>query len=218
MHPESKDYMAKAFRTHAAGLAPGKVLDVGASGQGGYREIWESKGWTYHALELAPGPAVDVVLDDPWIFPLENDSYDAVISGQMLEHNAFFWLSFLEMARVLKMDGLMVHIAPSRGAPHKGPQDCWRFYRDGMVALAEWAGLECLDARTDWAPEHFEYYGKPRHARMRNEMLEGLRNWGTTWGDTVGVFKKTTPTRDASGMDYIRRFAAMNPAPDKTQG
>ena len=52
----------------------------------------------------------------PWIFPLEDDSYDAVISGQMLEHNAFFWLTFLEMARVLKMGGLMIHIAPSRGA------------------------------------------------------------------------------------------------------
>ncbi|MCB1358507.1 MAG: methyltransferase domain-containing protein [Maritimibacter sp.] len=214
MHDESKRYMRAAFETHAQGRPAGLVLDVGAGRKPGFhRRLWEGGGWRYHGLDLAEGPNVDVRIEDPWIFPLENDSYDAVISGQMLEHNAFFWLTFLEMARVLKMGGLMIHIAPSRGIEHRDPVDCWRFYRDGMAALADWSGLDCIEATTDWAPEHFAFIDRfPRHKRRTETLRKTMRSENTDWGDTVGVFVKTRPTGTARGMDYMRRFAALHPA------
>ncbi|RME15891.1 MAG: methyltransferase domain-containing protein [Alphaproteobacteria bacterium] len=213
MHRESKLYMKSAFERHAAPRGPGRVLDVGASGKRPFfRELWEGGGWHYDGLDLAAGPNIDIVLDDPWKFPIEDDSYDAVISGQMLEHNEFFWLTFLEMARVLKMGGLMIHIAPSRGLEHRDPQDCWRFYRDGMTAMAKWAGLDCIEATTDWAPEHFAYIDRfPKHAKRARHLRRTMRSAGTDWGDTVGVFVKTTDTARALGMDYIRAFAARFP-------
>ncbi|MCB1337023.1 MAG: methyltransferase domain-containing protein [Maritimibacter sp.] len=213
MHAESKDYMEAAFRKHAAGRAPGLVLDVGAGRKRGFhRRLWEAGGWTYHGLDLAEGPNVDVIPDDPWHFPVDPERYDAVISGQMLEHNEFFWLTFLEMARVLKPGGLMIHIAPSRGIEHRDPQDCWRFYRDGMTALAKWSGLDCIETTTDWAPEHFAFIGRyPRHTRRVAALKQTMRRAGTDWGDTLGVFVKTKPTGEALGMDYIRQFAARLP-------
>jgi SAM-dependent methyltransferase len=221
MHEESRHYMHEAFLAHAAKRPPGLVLDVGAGARLGFhRTLWEGQGWRYHGLDLAEGPNVDVRLDDPWLFPLDDNAYDAVISGQMLEHNEFFWLTFLEMARVLKMGGLMIHIAPSRGIEHRDPQDCWRFYRDGMTALARWAGLDCIEATTDWAPEHFAFIDRfPRHKRRAKFLRKTMRRAGTDWGDTVGVFVKTRETSDAAGMGYIRRFAALHPAtPGDPQG
>lgn len=210
MHTESRIYMRDAFRVHAAGRDPGLVLDVGAGPKPGmYRNLWEGGGWTYHGLDLAPGPNVDIVPDDPWIFPLEDASYDAVISGQMLEHNEFFWLTFLEMARVLRLGGLMIHIAPSRGIEHRDPQDCWRFYRDAMTALARWSGLDCIEATTDWSTAQFDYAIRvPRYSKRAKEMRTTLRREDTDWGDTVGVFVKTTESKDALGMSYLRRLAA----------
>lgn len=212
MHRESLRYMKDAFVRHALVRPAGKVLDIGASGKRAwYRDIWQDGGWTYDGLDMADRPNVDIVLDDPWKFPLEDDSYDAVISGQMLEHNEFFWLTFLEMARVLKMGGLMIHIAPSRGMEHRDPQDCWRFYRDGMDALAKWSGLDVLEATTDWAPEHFGYAKRfPKHRRRVPELQETMRNEDTDWGDTVGIFVKTTETSDAMGMQYVRHFADLH--------
>lgn len=214
MHKESKEYMRDAFLRHAAKRPPGKVLDIGASGKRPwFRNYWETGGWEYHGLDLAPGPNIDVVLDDPWKFDLPSDSYDAVISGQMLEHNEFFWLTFLEMSRVLKLGGLMIHIAPSRGPEHRDPQDCWRFYRDGMAALAKWGGFDVLETTTDWAPEHFDYYERfPKHRRRAKALRQTMRTAETDWGDTVGVFVKTVETRDAMGMDYVRHFADLHPA------
>jgi SAM-dependent methyltransferase len=216
MHKESKQYMRRAVRRYAAERPAGRVLDVGASGQRPwFRNMWEEIGWEYHGLDLEPGPNIDVVLDDPWKFGLEAASYDAVISGQMLEHNEFFWLTFLEMARVLKMGGLMVHIAPSRGPEHRDPQDCWRFYRDGMLAMAKWAGLEVLETTTDWAPEHFDYYERfPRFAKRVKALKKTMLSEGTDWGDTVGIFEKRVETAECLGMDYIRHFAALH-APEK---
>lgn len=219
MHKESKRYMRDAFLRHAAVREPGTVLDIGASGKRPwFRHIWEDGGWAYHGVDLVEGPNIDVVLEDPWKFPLADDSYDAIISGQMLEHNEFFWLTFLEMSRVLKMGGLMIHIAPSRGPEHRDPQDCWRFYRDGMEAMAKWAGLECIETTTDWAPEHFDYYERfPKHRKRLPALKESMRTQETDWGDTVGVFVKTEETAASMGMEYVRHFADLHAGSAKTK-
>ena len=207
MHPESVRYMRECLDIHAADQPPGRVLDVGAwSPVGKFRQIWEGAGWDYVGLDMELRENVDVALEDPWLFPFEDASFDAVISGQMMEHNEFFWLSFMEMARVLKLGGLMIHIAPSRGRQHRAPQDCWRFYRDGMTAVARWSGCEIVEATTDWDPAHVAEYAavNPRKAAR---LKKTLRTENTIWGDTVGVFRKVVETRHALGTSYMRQLA-----------
>lgn len=211
MHKETITLMKKAFRKHVAERDPGLVLDVGSVGKRPwFRQVWEDGGWTYHGMDMKAGPNVDIVLDDPWRFEIEDGRYDAVISGNMLEHNEFFWLTFLEMSRVLKLGGVMVHVVPSRGPEHRDPQDCWRWYRDGMFAMAKWAGFDCVETTTDWSDEHIAYYETKNRARAKR-LTRTRRHADNFWGDTVGVFVKTAETHDTIGMDYIRRFAAQHP-------
>ena len=154
------------------------------------------------------GHNVDIVLGDPYIWDMADNYFDGIISGQMLEHNECFWLTFLEMARVLRVGGRMVHIAPSRGVEHRAPHDCWRFYRDGMRALAKWSGLTCIEASTDWSSDHLAALKvrKPRvyAAIPRRGLFEN-----SEWGDTVGVFEKSRQSSDADmGRRYIAALAA----------
>ena len=58
-----------------------------------------------------------------------------------------------EIARALKPGGLCCILAPSAAPEHRHPVDCWRFYPDGFMALAHYAGLEVLEVRTDWEAE-----------------------------------------------------------------
>ncbi len=215
MHKETVTLMKKAFRKHVAEREPGLVLDVGAAQKRAwFRDIWEAGGWTYHGMDMKDTHNVDIVLDeaDPWRFDIESGSYDAVISGNMLEHNEFFWLTFLEMSRILKPGGVMVHIAPSRGPEHRDPQDCWRWYRDGMFAMAKWAGFDCVETTTDWSQEHVEHYEQKNSARARR-LLRTRRHADNFWGDTVGVFVKTQAIEDTLAMAYIRHFATLHPDP-----
>lgn len=207
MHRTSILHMRRAVARHVAGLPAGEVADIGAAcrRRPWYREIWEAAGWTYTGVDLVAGKNVDVVLDDPFDFPFPDGRFDAVISGQMLEHNEMFWLSFLEMNRVLRPGGLMVHIAPSRGPEHRAPQDCWRFYRDGMTALARWSGFEVIEATTDFLQTEMDAYAARHPARAR--AAAPARVSESEWGDTVGVFRKSAALPETPAADWLRRMA-----------
>lgn len=154
-----------------------QILDIGSCDvipeedkTGSYRPLFENPGWRYRGVDLEPGKNVDIVMPSPYRLPLPAASADLIISGQAFEHVEFFWLTFLEMARVTKPGGHIFLIAPSRGPEHRYPQDCWRFYPDGYRALAKYAGLDLLEVTTDWAP----------HPDADSAQ----------WGDTVGVFRR----------------------------
>ena len=136
-------------------LAKGNILDVGSYNVNGcYREIFTQQGIMYEGLDMEAGPNVDIVPKATYNWEeIDNDSYDAVISGQALEHIEFFWLTIGEMVRVTKENGLICIIAPNGFGEHRYPVDCWRFFTDGMVALARYFELEILHAHTNASPD-----------------------------------------------------------------
>ena len=151
-----------------------RLLDVGSYGVNGtYKEIFpDSEKYLYTGLDVNPGPNVDYVPSDPYCWPeLQDESFDVIISGQAFEHIEYPWLIIEEMNRVLKKNGLICIVAPSRGPEHKYPVDCWRYYPDGFRALAKWVHLDVLDAKTSW--------GK-----------SGFTDGSDQWGDTFCILYK----------------------------
>jgi SAM-dependent methyltransferase len=160
MHASSLENMFKCYQRY---ICPSilhnredvVVLDVGgANVNGGYREVFPTPRYRYQAADINAGSGVDIVLKDPYQLPFEDSSVDIVLSGQMLEHCEFFWLSFAEMIRVLKPDGYLFLIAPSAGPVHQYPVDCYRFYPDAYRALAKYTNCHLtevwLDDRGPW--------------------------------------------------------------------
>jgi predicted O-methyltransferase YrrM len=153
MHASSIENMQRCVDWY---LPPGRlaVVDLGASDvNGSYRSLMPD-GVHYTGLDLEPGPGVDLVMADPYHIPMDDASFDVVLSGQMLEHCAHFWRVFTEIARVLRPGGLAFLIAPSAGPIHRYPVDCYRFYPDAYRALADWSGLRLvhcwMDERGPW--------------------------------------------------------------------
>jgi SAM-dependent methyltransferase len=202
MHQSSYEHMVDLVARHLGGRRPGTVLDIGSQDvNGSYRPIFDAAGWRYIGLDAAPGKNVEVVAPTPYHYPFPSNTIDLVVSGQAFEHIDYFWVSFLEMARLLKPGGLIFLIAPSRGSEHRYPVDCWRFYPDGYRALARWGGMALIEVTTDWQPSPH-----PDSAE---------------WGDSVGVFEKIRAARRAdwrrvlagplmrSGLRLIDRAAAI---------
>jgi SAM-dependent methyltransferase len=188
MHQSSYDHMKSLVKNYLTGQdrPVRKVLDIGSTDiNGSYKTLFDLESVEYTGLDLAAGNNVDVVCENPYQYPFADENFDLVISGQAFEHIEFFWLTMLEMGRILKRGGLIFLIAPSRGIEHRFPVDCWRFYPDACRALARWADLDLLHASTDWEP----------HPSRDSAQ----------WGDTVGVFRKTRKTPTA-----MERMASFN--------
>ena len=106
----------------------------------------------YVGIDIVKGENVDIVLDDPYKFPFEDKSVDVVISISVFEHTEFFWLTYLEILRVLKDDGLFFLNAPSNSKFHRHETDNWRFYPDSSLALQKWG------ERNNFNPKVLEHF------------------------------------------------------------
>lgn len=156
MHQSSMGAMARFVEGHLASRRGRQlsVLDVGSMDvNGSYRTLFDDPAWSYTGVDMAPGAGVDKVLPGPYDWSnIQTASFDVVVSGQAFEHIEYPWVTILEVARILRPGGLVCIIVPSAGYEHRYPVDCWRYYPDGLRALARWADLDVIDAATDWEP------------------------------------------------------------------
>ncbi len=191
MHKSSLDKM-QAFRykyLKGREKEPLKIIDLGSLDvNGSYREIFDVPPWRYRGVDMSAGGNVDIVLHDPYNWrEVRSESTDVVVSGQAFEHIEFFWLTMLEIARVLKPGGLCCLIAPSAGPEHRYPVDCWRFYADGFASLARFASLTVLEIYSQDGPT-------------------GYDDGSDMWQDLVLVCRKPALTRSAAFKNRCRHY------------
>ncbi|QFS98895.1 Methyltransferase domain protein [Labrenzia sp. THAF191b] len=189
MHQSAFNHMQNCINSNLARNKHYDIIEVGSRMVDGqklsHREILQNFDHSYTGLDVEAGPNVDVVLVQPYSIPIKTSSADVIVCGQVFEHVPFFWVSFLEMARMLRQNGYIFLSVPSRGHVHASKQefDCWRFYPDSMRALAAFAGLSLIDVHTDFPPKipGSRAYDYTRVAEDRY------------WGDTVAVFRREAP-------------------------
>lgn len=171
LHPSALYNGDSFFRTYGPYLPPkSRCLDVGAYDvNGSLRQVAPAM-WQYVGVDFSAGPGVDVVLEDPYYLPFPDGSFDVAVSTSCFEHSEFFWLSFLEILRVLSPRGLFYLNAPSNGSFHRYPVDCWRFFPDSGKALEKWA----------------------KRNQVPTKLLESFVSYQQVnpWNDLVAVFLK----------------------------
>jgi SAM-dependent methyltransferase len=156
MHMSSSMKVEAFLQIHVGQVTGGEqrtVLDIGSASYGtgkvrseSYRSLAEAAGLAYTGLDMQPGPNVDIVSKHPLLYDeLERESFDLIVSGQTFEHNPYFWVTFCEVARILKQGGHTMIVAPSAGKVHRFPYDCWRFYPDSWAVLCALSGLELME-------------------------------------------------------------------------
>jgi len=163
-----------------------KILEIGAQIGGFNIRSLSPSNSEYIGVDISQYPGVDVVLTDEYTFPFEDNSFDFVISSSCFEHIDFFWVSFLEILRVLKPNGLFYLNAPSTGDYHKYPIDSWRFYPDSGNSLVKWGKRNNINCAL------LEYYTSDKDKDI--------------WSDYVGIFLKDESFVESYPTRIINQF------------
>jgi SAM-dependent methyltransferase len=118
----------------------GRVLDLGCGDQPFSRDLSHTD-----YVGLDKGPVPDGVRGDALSLPVSENTFDHVVSTQVLEHVPEPFRFFSEIARVLKTGGTALITTNMMWNIHLGPEDYYRFTRFGLHHLADEAGLSVVD-------------------------------------------------------------------------
>jgi SAM-dependent methyltransferase len=128
---------------YTAKFVKGETLDLGA-GNAKYRHIIKPKTSKYVTFDMVPGPHIDIV-GDILNFPIPDESFDTVVSTQVLEHVRKPWVMASEIGRVLRKNGIVIASAPFLVPYHADPHDYFRYTKEGMSALFTENGFEVVE-------------------------------------------------------------------------
>jgi SAM-dependent methyltransferase len=140
MHTNSK----LLFERYARPLITPKcvVLEIGPDAfPSTYQSMVGDPTVTWDTLDRFHDDRLSYTATSDYDFPVPDDAYDVVLSGQVIEHVPRIWVWIKEVARVCKPGGVVITISPTSWPYHEAPIDCWRTYPEGMKALYENAGL-----------------------------------------------------------------------------
>lgn len=166
-----------------------KVLDIGSYDKGGtYKPIFEDIKYSYMGLDINKGPNVDYVPEDAYQWhEIADETVDVVISGQTFEYIEYPWMTMKEIERILKPSGFCFIIVPS-SIYYGAPSDCYRYYPDGLSALAKWAGMKV---------QHISVGGVPE--------TNNITDWVSEWNDACLVAQKE-PAQDMKGEPFEKEL------------
>jgi len=182
----------------AAQATVDKVLDLGC-GNSPYAAWFPQR----LGCDLVPGAGVHVVADT-LALPFLTESFDVVLSTEMLEHVRVPELAVTEMGRVLRPGGRLVLTTRFLYPIHSNPHDYFRFTRFGLLHLLKGWHVELLEEdvgaiNTAAQPAEFAVAAWPRWLRWPAKAA--IRTLGLA--DLVPQGKRTDGATGAIASAYL---------------
>jgi SAM-dependent methyltransferase len=163
---------------HTKHYVTGETLDFGA-GTAKYQYLIRPHTSKYTTFDMVAGKNIDIVGDvlNP---PFENNTFDTVISTQVLEHVEKPWIMVREIGRIIKPGGVCITTAPFLVPFHADPYDFFRYTIEGMVSLFRNEGFEVIESGS--YGKIFGVFSEMIHFSLFNPYKPGGH---TVWGSRI---------------------------------
>jgi len=175
-----------------------QILEVGSRDvNGSLRSFIESRQpEKYIGVDIAEGPGVDVICEGEKLLDrFEEESFDIVISTELLEHVRDWRIVISNIKRVCKAGGIILITTRSIGFPFHGyPHDYWRYEPKDMEEIFSDCEIQVLERDPSNGvlmkaskPLNFEekelpdyeLYSVLANSRVKQIADKDLKNWHT---------------------------------------
>jgi SAM-dependent methyltransferase len=145
MHQSVMAWAESVIEQH--GLAGRSVLEVGSANvNGSLRTLFHGP---YIGIDLRPVEGVDVVASGNKL-PYDDGAFGVVVCTETLSHDPQFWLTIVEMYRVMARDGYLLLTVRGFGfGRNDSPCDYYRFTPEAVSSLLEGAGFRTIHIADD---------------------------------------------------------------------
>lgn len=149
-----------------------RIIDVGSLNvNGSTREYFLSLSPSeYKGIDIRQGPEVDEICDAcELIDRYFRESFDFVVSCEMLEHVEKWREAILNMKSVIRPDGYILITTRSKGAGYHGyPDDFWRY---SVLDIAQiFSDFEIISIATDYQSPGVFLFAKKPHVWIPNNL------------------------------------------------
>ena len=225
MHSSAKrnfERFIKTYRENFKKDQPLEVLDIGSQS---LNKNWvtiksllkdSNLQFNYTGADLEKGLNVDIILRDIYSFnEIVSGKYDLVTATSVFEHIEFFWLTYLEILRVLKPQGILYLNTPSNGDFHRWPVDCWRFYPDSGNALVKWGnknGYNSVMLETYTSSQYLEcgwsdqvsiiLKSKLHINDFKKKIIHKYKNFSNGMDESKEIYQFSNKTEDQKNFGY----------------
>lgn len=136
------------YQAGFAAHARGRLLDLGCGKvpfYAAYRDYVAETVCVDWPSSPHGGQHIDEFCDLSKVLPFGNESFDTVLSSDVIEHLPDPALAFREMGRVLRPGGKLILNTPFLYMLHETPFDFYRHTRYSLQRLTDLAGLDVLE-------------------------------------------------------------------------
>ena len=157
-----------ALKAHATD-AKLDILDFGA-GSSPYRSLFPNANYQRADFAIGTGEGLDFVLGESLQVAAPDNSFDIILSTQVLEHVVQPENYLKECLRLLRPKGKLILTTHGIYADHPCPFDLHRWTADGLAALCKQAGFEIVSTKKLTADARallflYDAYGRRLHRR-----------------------------------------------------
>lgn len=124
-----------------------KILDIG-SGYNIYKKYFDKAEFKTLDIKQNKYKNIDLVCDVNKKIPIKNNSYDVIISTQVLEHLKNPHIFFAKTNKILKKNGKLFLTTNYIYEPHLEPFDYFRFTKFGLKMLAQENGFKVIKIKS----------------------------------------------------------------------
>ncbi len=154
VNPLTKDpyhlLLARFFYEELTKLPEGRILEIGSRSRSGItRTELVPSHLEYTGIDIIDGPNVDVVGDAHSLGRhFQQNTFDAVYSMSVFEHLAMPWKVAVEINKILKPSGVMLHTSHQSWPIHEAPCDYWRYSENTWKSIFNSkTGFEIIDSK-----------------------------------------------------------------------